>query len=96
MDVYVERNEMLESKVSELSSQARQDQAEIENLHIALQQREERVDELMREQDREEDEVYAKDDIIERLRKRLAESDKSRVEAERRYQDQVSTRMYLV
>lgn len=76
--------------MSELSSQIRQDQAEMESLHMTLQQREERVDELMREQDREEDQVYAKDNIIERLRKRLTESEKSRIEAEKRYQDQVS------
>lgn len=72
-----------------MTSQVRLGEAEVESLQIALQQREERVDELMREQDRDEDEVFEKQSMIERMRKRLDESEKSRIETERRYQDQV-------
>lgn len=90
MDGYLEEKEMLECRVAELYTQARHDKADLENLQVALQQREDRVDELMREQDRKEDEIYAKQDMIERLRKCLADSEKGRIEAERRYQDQVS------
>jgi hypothetical protein len=61
----------------------------VESLQIALLQREERVDELIREQYRDEDEVFAKSGIIERLRKQLEESKKSLTEVEKRYQDQV-------
>lgn len=89
MDTCIERNEILESRVNELTSQVKLGEAEIESLQIALQQREERVDELMREQDRDEDEVFEKQSMIERLKKRLEDSEKSRNETERRYHNQV-------
>lgn len=89
MDTCIERNEILESRVNELTSQVKLGEAEIESLQIALQQREERVDELMREQDRDEDEVFEKQSMIERLKKRLEDSEKSRSETERRYHNQV-------
>lgn len=90
LDGYVEQNEFLEARVAELTSQVALGQADVESLQMALQQREVRVDELMKEQDRDEDEVYAKVGLIERLRKRLEESERVRAEVERRYQDQVS------
>ena len=70
-------------------SQAQAADSEIEQLQLIIQQREDRVDELMREQDREEDQVYANMAVIERLRKRLAETERGRAEAEKRYSDQV-------
>lgn len=81
--------EALQSNVASLSSQVRLSEAEVESMNLAVAQREERVDELMREQERMEDEVYSKLGIVERLRKQLDDSERSRAEVERRYTDQV-------
>ncbi|PWN90802.1 hypothetical protein FA10DRAFT_267237 [Acaromyces ingoldii] len=87
----VDTIEALQSSVANLSSQLRLSEAEIDSLNGAVAQREERVDELMREQERMEDEVYSKLGIVERLRKQLDESERSKAEAERRYTDQTTT-----
>ncbi|UZJ54621.1 hypothetical protein CBS101457_003941 [Exobasidium rhododendri] len=91
LDTYIGDNERLHTRVADLSSQVNLAEAEAESMQIALLQREERVDELMKEQDRDEEEVYAKTGIIERLRLQLEESEKGRKETERRYLDQTAT-----
>ncbi len=57
----------------------------------ARQQREERIDEIMADQERMEGEVYSTMQIIERLRKQLADTERSRGDAEKRYHDQTAT-----
>lgn len=85
--------ESLHVFASDVASKLSLSEAEVESLTVAISQREERVDELLREQERMEDEVYARMEVVERLRKQLDESQKSKAEAERRYHDQVSSRL---
>lgn len=91
LDASVERNEALEVTLAEYATQVNTLDGDKDSLQFALSHREERIDELMREQERNEHEVYLKAQVNERLRKQLDESERARADAERRYADQSST-----
>lgn len=91
LDVHVDRSEQLQSALEEYSTQVATLENDKTSLEFALTHREERIDDLMREQERMEHDVYLKDEINERLRKQLDESERAKLEAERRYNDQTNT-----
>jgi hypothetical protein len=91
LEAHVERNEVLTASLSDYATQLDALEADKAGLQFALTHREERIDELLRDQERMEEDVYRKGQVNERLRKQLDESEKSRVEAERRYEDQTAS-----
>ncbi|PWN52811.1 hypothetical protein IE53DRAFT_250647 [Violaceomyces palustris] len=83
--------ETLQAQSSDLYSQLNLSEAEAQSLQLVVKQREERIDEMMADQDRMESEVYSTMQVIDRLRKQLADCEKSRSDAEKRYMDQAAT-----
>jgi predicted nuclease with TOPRIM domain len=61
----------------------------MELLHAQITARDEKMEEMLKDQERLEDEVYSKAGVLDRLRKQLDEMEKGRSEVERRYMDQV-------
>ncbi len=84
-------NETLHGSTASLTQQLGQAEHEVQSLHSLVKQREDRIDEMMLEQERIEGEVYSTMQIIERLRKQLADSERGRNDAEKRYLDQTAT-----
>ncbi|PWY99864.1 hypothetical protein BCV70DRAFT_138816, partial [Testicularia cyperi] len=84
-------NETLHAAQSTLVEQLNLAEKEVQDLHIAVKQREDKIDEIMSDQDRMESEVFSTMQVIERLRKQLSETEKSRNDAEKRYVDQTAT-----
>ncbi|SPO26043.1 uncharacterized protein UTRI_02317 [Ustilago trichophora] len=91
LDQQVLENETLHDSAASLTQQLGQSEAQVHNLQTLVKQREERIDEIMAEQERMEGEVYSTMQIIERLRKQLSETERSRNDAEKRYLDQMAT-----
>ncbi|GAC94981.1 hypothetical protein PHSY_002554 [Pseudozyma hubeiensis SY62] len=87
----VSHNESLQESTAALSQQLAQSDAQVHSLQSLVKQREERIDEIMADQDRMEGEVYSTMQVIERLRKQLSETERSRNDAEKRYLDQTAT-----
>ncbi|SAM81655.1 uncharacterized protein UBRO_03275 [Ustilago bromivora] len=84
-------NETLHDTAASLTQQLGEAESRVYSLHSIVKQREERIDELMSEQERMEGEVYSTMQVIERLRKQLSETERSRNDAEKRYLDQTAT-----
>lgn len=91
LDEQVLQNETLHDSAISLTRQLAQSESQIHSLQSLVKQREERIDEIMADQERMEGEVYSTMQIIERLRKQLSETERSRNDAERRYLDQTAT-----
>ena len=91
LDEQVLENETLHDSAASLTQQLAQADAEVHSLQSLVKQREERIDELMADQERMEGEVYSTMQIIERLRKQLSDTERSRNDAEKRYLDQTAT-----
>ncbi|KAJ1020657.1 hypothetical protein NDA16_004050 [Ustilago loliicola] len=91
LDEQVLETETLHDTNASLTQQVGEAEAQVHTLHSIVKQREERIDELMSEQERMEGEVYSTMQVIERLRKQLSETERSRNDAEKRYLDQMAT-----
>ncbi|KAN0064681.1 hypothetical protein ACQY0O_002311 [Thecaphora frezii] len=91
LDAQILATEELQASSNTLLSQLNLAEAENESLQAVIRQREERIDEMMADQDRVESQVYSKMQVIESLRKQLNDSEKRRNDAERRYADQTTT-----
>ncbi|EPQ29452.1 uncharacterized protein PFL1_03207 [Pseudozyma flocculosa PF-1] len=91
LDAQILASEELQASSNSLLSQLNLAEAENDSLNAVIRQREERIDDLMADQDRMESELYSRLQVIESLRKQLNESEKRRNDAERRYGDQTST-----
>ncbi|TKY86496.1 hypothetical protein EX895_004645 [Sporisorium graminicola] len=91
LDEQVLQNETLHDSAASLAQELAQAQSQVHSLQSTVKQREERIDEIMADQERIEGEVYSTMQIIERLRKQLSETEKSRNDAEKRYHDQTAT-----
>lgn len=91
LDSQVLQNETLHDSATCLTQQLAKAESQVNSLQLLVKQREERIDEVMADQERMEGEVYSTMQIIERLRKQLSETEKSRNDAERRYLDQTAT-----
>lgn len=91
LDEQVLENETLHDTAASLTQQLGEAEAQAHSLHSIVKQREERIDELMSEQERMEGQVYSTMQVIERLRKQLSETERSRNDAEKRYLDQTAT-----
>ncbi|ETS59847.1 hypothetical protein PaG_06157 [Moesziomyces aphidis] len=91
LEEQVLENETLHGSTASLTQQLGQAEHEVQSLHSLVKQREDRIDEMMIEQERIEGEVYSTMQIIERLRKQLADSERGRNDAEKRYLDQTAT-----
>ncbi|SJX62311.1 uncharacterized protein SRS1_13157 [Sporisorium reilianum f. sp. reilianum] len=91
LDEQVLQNETLHDSAASLAQELSQAQSQVHSLQSLVKQREERIDEIMADQERIEGEVYSTMQIIERLRKQLSETEKSRNDAEKRYHDQTAT-----
>ncbi|KAJ9478946.1 hypothetical protein PHBOTO_006634 [Pseudozyma hubeiensis] len=87
----VSHYESLHESTAALSQQLAQSESQVHSLQSLVKQREERIDEIMADQDRMEGEVYSTMQVIERLRKQLSETERSRNDAEKRYLDQTAT-----
>lgn len=91
LEEQVLENETLHDSANALTQQLGQAETEVHSLHTQVKQREERIDEMMAEQERVESEVYSTMQVIERLRKQLSETERGRNDAEKRYLDQMAT-----
>ncbi|EST07019.1 hypothetical protein PSEUBRA_003467 [Kalmanozyma brasiliensis GHG001] len=91
LDQQVLQNETLHDSTASLTQELAQAEAQTQSLQTLVKQREERIDEIMADQERMEGEVYSTMQIIERLRKQLSDSERSRSDAEKRYLDQTAT-----
>ncbi|KDN51387.1 hypothetical protein K437DRAFT_254795 [Tilletiaria anomala UBC 951] len=83
--------ETLQSHLSDLSDRFSGAQSDIDMLHAQIAAQEEKMEEMAKDQERLEDELYSKTGVLDRLRKQLDECEKGRAEAERRYADQSTT-----
>ncbi|CDW94816.1 hypothetical protein [Sporisorium scitamineum] len=91
LDQQVLENETLHDSAASLAQELAHAQIQVHSLQSLVKQREERIDEIMADQERIEGEVYSTMQIIERLRKQLADTERSRNDAEKRYHDQTAT-----
>lgn len=91
LDEQILENETLHDSAATLTQQLGRTEAEVHTLQSLVKQREERIDEMMADQERMEGEVYSTMQVIERLRKQLAETERGRNDAEKRYLDQTAT-----
>ncbi|KAK0532312.1 hypothetical protein OC834_002654 [Tilletia horrida] len=81
----------LQAFTEDLIAKSNLSAADQQSIKQAVAQRDERNDHLLREQERLEEELYTQLQIVERLRRQLAESERAQGEAERRYTDQTTT-----
>lgn len=91
LEVHIDQSEQYQAALQDYVSQITKLENDKNSLEFVLTHRKERIDDLLREQERMEHDAYLKDEINERLRQQIDESEKAKIEAERRYHDQTNT-----